>query len=92
MLPRDRAPVPTSAKPHTFSAEGRYDTSKVLLPGQHSGTMEVVDVECGPVQLDRGRGMHAGKGKRQLWQDLALMRRHERKGGSVFEESRCVRR
>ncbi|TNN86754.1 hypothetical protein EYF80_002937 [Liparis tanakae] len=88
VLPRDRAPVPTSAKPHTFSAEGRYDSSKVLLPGQHSGTTGVVGVECGPVQLDRGRGMHAGKGKRRLRLDLALMRRHERKGGSVFEESR----
>lgn len=42
-------------------------------------------VERTPDQLNRGRGPHAGKGKRQLWLDLALMRRHEKRGGSVFE-------
>lgn len=45
-----------------------------------------------PAQLGEGGGAHAGKGKRQLWLDLALMRRHEKREGSVFEGSRCVRR
>lgn len=60
-------------------------------------TRGVAAVEREPDQLDDdggsgggGWGRRRGKGKRQL--DLALMRRHEKRGGSVFEGSRCVRR
>lgn len=61
-------------------------------------TRGVAAVESEPDQLDgsggggRGGEQRRGKGKRQLWLDLALMRRHEKRGGSVFEGSRCVRR
>lgn len=63
-------------------------------------TRGVAAVEREPDQLDGGGGgdgdggwgRRRGKGKRQLWLDLALMRRHEKRGGSVFEGSRCVRR